>query len=142
MRSIAWLLLTASVLAQAPADPAPVGPRPVGSMSELMVKMIYPTSDAIFYVETRQPTNDSEWGELQNKALVLAESANLLMMPGRARDQERWMADAKLMFEAGSAAFKAAKEHDLPALINLNDQLYQSCVTCHQHYRPSYGRRP
>lgn len=142
MRSIAWLLLTASVLAQAPADTPTVRLRPVGTMSELMVKIIYPTSDAIFYVETRQPANEAEWGELQNKTLALAESANLLMMPGRARDQDRWMADARLMLDAGSDAFKAAKAHDLEALIALNDRLYQSCVTCHQHYRPNYGRRP
>jgi hypothetical protein len=142
MRSIAWLLLTASMLAQAPADTPPIRPRPVGTMSELMVKIIYPTSDAIFYIETRQPASDAEWGELQNKTLALAESANLLMMPGRARDQERWMADARLMLEVGTDAFKAAKARDLEALIGLNDRLYESCVTCHQHYRPNYGRRP
>lgn len=142
MRSFTWLLLTASALAQAPATPAPVSPRPVGTMSELMIKIIYPTSDAVFYVETRQPATDAEWGELQNKTLALAESANLLMMPGRARDQDRWLADAKLMLEAGTDAFKAAKAHDLDALVELNDRLYASCVTCHQHYRPNYGRRP
>jgi hypothetical protein len=142
MRSIAWLLLTASTLAQAPAETTAIRPRPVGTMSELMVKIIYPTSDAVFYVETRQPASDAEWGELQNKTLALAETANLLMMPGRARDQDRWMADAKLMLDVGTDAFKAAKARDLDALIGLNDRLYASCVTCHQHYRPNYGRRP
>jgi cytochrome c556 len=63
------------------------------------------------------------------------------MMPGRARDQDRWMADAKLMLDAGTAAFRAAKARNLDALVELNDQLYMSCVTCHQHYRPNYGRR-
>ena len=24
----------------------------------------------------------------------------------------------------------------------LNDELYQSCVTCHEHFRPGYGKRP
>lgn len=116
--------------------------RRVGTMSELMIHVIYPTSDAVFYVTTRTPTSDAEWGELQAKTLMLAESANLLMMPGRARDQDRWMADAKLMLDAGTAAFKAAKEKDVAALDALSDDLYQSCVVCHQHYRPNYGRRP
>jgi hypothetical protein len=144
MRSIGWLFLSASVLAQAPApvDPPAAAARPVGTMSELMVRVIYPTSDAIFYIETRQPENDQDWEQLQTRALTLAESANLLMMPGRARDQGRWMADAKLMLEAGAAAFKAAKARDLEALVGLNEQLYVSCVTCHQHYRPNYGKRP
>lgn len=141
MRTAAWLLLTASVLAQASAAP-PITPRPVGTMSELMVKIIYPTSDAIFYIETRQPATDGEWAELQNKALALAESANLLMMPGRARDQERWMADATLLLDAGAAAFRAAKSRDVNALVALNDQLYTACVACHQHYRPNYGKQP
>jgi hypothetical protein len=142
MRYLGWvLLLTTSVLAQAPATPTPAAPRPVGTMSELMVKIIYPTSDAVFYISTREPKNEVEWGELQNKTLALAESANLLMMPGRARDQDRWMADAKLMLDAGTAAFRAAKARNLDALVELNDQLYMSCVTCHQHYRPNYGRR-
>ena len=83
--------------------------QPAGTMSELMVKIIYPASDAIFYITTREPKTEAEWGELQGKALAVAESANLLMMPGRARDQDRWMQDAKLMLDAGRAAFRAAQ---------------------------------
>ncbi len=109
-------------------------------MSELMVKIIYPASDAIFYITTRTPTTDAEWIELQGKALMVAESANLLMMPAHMRDEDRWLADAKLMSDAGAAAFKAAKAKDVKALDDLNDALYQSCVTCHKHYRPNYGR--
>jgi hypothetical protein len=148
MRTIALfsVLMTATLAAQAPATPpgAPgvsVTPRPVGTMSELMVDVIYPASDAVFYISTRTPKNDAEWTELQGKTLMVAEAANLLMMPGRVRDNDRWMADAKLMRDAGAAAFAAAKKKDVDALIDLNDQLYQSCVTCHQQYRVNYGRR-
>jgi hypothetical protein len=130
------------VKAPASQEPPPAPTRPVGTMSDLMIKMIYPTSDAIFYIETRTPKTDAEWGELQAMTLTLAESANLLMMPGRARDQERWMADAKLMLDAGMAAYAAAKKKDVAALVELNDAVYQSCVVCHQHYRRNYGRRP
>jgi hypothetical protein len=112
----------------------------VGTMSELMVHLIYPTSDAVFYISSRTPKTESEWAELQAKTLMLAESANLLMMPGRARDQDRWMKDARLMLDAGWAAFKAAKAKDVAALEALSDQLYESCVTCHKDYRPDYGK--
>src|SRR4029077_4835048 len=112
----------------------------VGTMSELMIRIIYPASDAVFYITTRTPETEVQWGELQGQTLMLAESANLLMMPGHTRDQDRWMADAKLMRDAAAAAFKAAKAKDLKALEALNDQLYQSCTTCHMHYRPNYGR--
>jgi hypothetical protein len=64
------------------------------------------------------------------------------MMPGRARDQDRWMQDAKLMLDAGRAAYRAARAKDVKALEGLSDQLYESCTSCHQHYRPNYGRRP
>src|SRR6188474_1369055 len=146
MQNPAWLLLAASALSAQPQPPAPpatpVKPEIVGTMSDLMVKVIYPASDAIFYITTRQPTSDAEWGDLQGKALMVAESANLLMMPGRARDEDRWMQDAKLMLDAGRAAYRAARAKDLAALEALNDQLYTSCTSCHQHYRPNYGRRP
>ena len=35
-----------------------------------MVKIIYPASDAIFYITTREPKTEAEWGELQGKALA------------------------------------------------------------------------
>ena len=119
---------------------SPAAPRPVGSMGDLMRLIIYPTSDAVFYISTRAPKTDAEWTDLQAKTLMLAESGNLLMQPGLARDRERWLADAQLMLDAGAAAFKAAKQRDLAALEAVNDALYQSCVTCHRHYRPNYGR--
>ena len=128
---------TSTAAGQAP--PAVV-PAPVGTMSELMVKIVYPASDAIFYITTRTPADDAGWNDLQGKALMVAESANLLMMPAHQRDDARWLADAKLMRDAGQAAFRAAKAKDVKALEDLNDQLYQSCVTCHLHYRPNYGR--
>jgi hypothetical protein len=157
MRNLAWLLFAGStLLAQtpAPSPPATAGQGPTasaatktgpayqasGTMSELMIKILYPTSDAVFYITTRTPKTDEEWGELQGKTMMLAESANLMMLPGRARDQDRWMQDSKLLLDAGIAAFKAAKRKDVDALDALNDQLYASCVTCHQHYRPNYGR--
>jgi cytochrome c553 len=122
-----------------PAQP-PAQPQRIGTMSELMVHMIYPTSDAVFYISSRTPKTDAEWAELEAKTLTLAESANLLMMPGRARDQGRWMHDARLMLDAGWAAFKAAKAKDAAALEALSDQLYVACVTCHKNYRPDYGK--
>ena len=119
---------------------SPAGPKPVGSVGDLMRLIIYPTSDAVFYISTREPKTDAEWSELQGKTLMLAESANLLMQPGVARDRDRWIADSKLMLDAGAAAFKAAKARDLAAIEAVNDALYESCVVCHRHYRPNYGR--
>lgn len=114
--------------------------RNVGSMSDLMVKIIYPTSDALFYIESRTPTTDAEWNALEGQALMLAESANLLMMPGRARDRQQWMTDSKLMLDAGAAAVKAIKAKSVDGVTAVNDQLLESCTSCHRHYRPNYGK--
>lgn len=135
MRRLA--LVTAACVLSATAVRAQV----VGTMSELMIKIIYPTSDAVFYITSRTPTTEAQWVELQGKTLMLAESANLLMMPAHMRDEKQWIADAKLLREAGAAAYKAAMKKDVAALDALNDQLYESCTSCHTHYRPNYGRR-
>jgi hypothetical protein len=52
------------------------------------------------------------------------------------------MQDARLMLDAGRAAYRAARSKDVAALDALSDQLLESCTSCHQHYRPNYGRRP
>ncbi|MYB20445.1 MAG: hypothetical protein F4Y16_15905 [Holophagales bacterium] len=142
-RRIAIAALVAGLAgAAAAADDGPVPePEPIGTMSELMIKLMYPASDAILYVESRAPTNEVEWNELQAQALLLAESANLIMMPSRVvGDHDEWMRDARLMFDAGAAAYEAALEQDLDALIALNEQVYMSCVVCHRRTRPDYGR--
>jgi hypothetical protein len=104
-----------------------------------MVHVIYPTSDAIFYVSSRAPETEEQWKELQAKTLTLAESANLLMMPGRTRAGQ-WNRDSRQMLDAAWAAFKAAKAKDLAGVEAVSDQLYESCVSCHKAYRPDYGK--
>jgi hypothetical protein len=121
---------------------APSSYQPVGTMSQLMIDILYPASDALFYIERNPPKDDREWGIVRTNALNLAESGNLLMMPGRARDQGDWIKDAKLVVDAGQAAYKAAQKKDMQAILDLNEQLYVSCTKCHSQYRTGYGRRP
>lgn len=136
MRKLAAFLLAPSAVAQAPPTP-----QPVAGMKDLMLDVVYPTSDAIFYVQRNPPKNDRAWNELRGTALTLAESGNLLMMSSRARDQGDWMRDAKLLVDAGTDAWKAAQAKDLDAIVALNDRQYTACVTCHEQYRPGYRKR-
>jgi hypothetical protein len=149
MNKIGLILLAGAALAQAPPPQEPAAPaapaspyRNVGNMSRLMIDIIYPTSDSIFYVDRDEPKTEVQWNALASQALILAESGNLLMLPGRARDQGNWIADSKLMIEAGAAAYRAARAKDLDGVRAVNDQLYQSCVSCHTQYRKDYPRRP
>jgi hypothetical protein len=113
-----------------------------GTMSQLMIDIIYPTSDAIFYVDRDPPKNQKQWNDLRSQALMLAEAGNLLLMEGRARDQKNWALDSKMMIDLGAKAYTAAQNKDLDGLRALNDPLNAACVTCHQQYRPGYHRRP
>jgi hypothetical protein len=150
--ALAALLAPAAAIAQTARPAAPAQPahpaaaatpaRNIGSMSDLMVKIIYPTSDALFYIESRTPKDEAEWNAFEGQMLMLAESANLLMMPGRARDQKQWMADSKLLLDAGALAVKAAKTKNVESISALSDQLLETCTTCHKHYRPGYGQKP
>jgi len=132
--TILLLLFACAALAQAPSY------RAVGNMSQLMVDIIYPTSDAIFYIERDPPKTEVQWKAFRTQALMLAESGNLLLMPGRNRNDEKWNVDTKLMIDAGQAAYKAALAKDVNAIVALNDQLTAACITCHKDYRPNYGK--
>lgn len=145
MRMLAFLpvlYVISAGLAQEP--PAAVSPmlQSVGTMKELMLDIIYPTSDQIFYVGSNETKTEKDWISLRRSSLMLAESANVLMAGNRARDNGQWMKDARLLWEVGNKAYTAAKAKDLPALEALNAELYEACQSCHVHYRPGYRRRP
>lgn len=143
MRSLGMgLIAGAGLLAMAAMAQAPTSFQPVGNMSQLMIDIIYPTSDAIFYVDRDPPKNEHEWALLRGQALMLAESGNLIMMAGRARDQENWIKYSKIMNDLGKTAFKAAQAKDLDGIRALNDPLNDVCVNCHLQYRPGYHKRP
>jgi hypothetical protein len=132
---VALLLLACAAIAQAPLF------QPVATVSQIMLAITYPYSDALLYIERNPPKDDREWEALQKQALMLAESGNLLMMEGRAKDQGEWMKDAKLLVDAGIAAVKATRAKDVQAVVALNDQIVMACTTCHTGYHPGYRRR-
>lgn len=135
MRTVTLLLMVGVALAQAPTF------QPVGSVSQVMISITYPASDALFYVERNPPKTEKDWNDLQAQALILAESGNLLMMGRRARDQGDWIKESQELVDVGAAAYKAAQAKDLPAIVALNQRLNDACVVCHQQYRPNYRRR-
>ena len=135
MRVIGLLLLASAALAQGKTPPF----QPVATISQIMVAITLPYSDALLYIQRNPPKNDRDWEALQMQALMLAESGNLLMMEGRAKNKGQWMKNARMLVEAGAAAVKATRAKDLQAVLALNDQIVSSCITCHTQYRS--GRR-
>src|SRR6266540_2071243 len=124
--SMALLLLAGAATAQAP-QPA----QPVGTMSELMTSMVYPAVNELLLLGQRTPGNDKEWMAVQRSAVLLAESGNVLMMPGRSRDQGEWLKNARLLVDAGAAAYRAARAKDAVALSALDASINASCIGCH-----------
>ena len=142
------LAVQGSSFAQAPAEtPAaappssPVKPVPA-TMKELMLDLIFPTSDTLFYVARGVPKTDAEWLKLELYSLTLAEAGNVLNSPGRAFKSEQWQKDAQLLVDVGLKFYRAAKARDHKAMVALNDELYESCQSCHVNFRPGYRRRP
>jgi len=139
IRCLVLFLTVGTALAQAPAETPAL--KSIGTMKELMVDLIFPTSNEIFYVGRNEQKTPKDWMDLQQNSLILAEAANILMAENRARDKDRWMRDAKLLQDVGGKAYKLAKAKDLEGLKGLNDELYEACQSCHEHYRPGYRRR-
>jgi hypothetical protein len=133
MRWIFPIMLAGAAFAQAPDY------QPVGNMSQLMINIIYPASDALFYIERTPPKTDADWNVIRSQALMLAESGNLLMMPMRTREGG-WNKEAKMMITAAKAAYKASLAKDMAGVLAQGDTLTESCIACHKEYRPNYGK--
>ncbi|MBQ0719134.1 MAG: hypothetical protein KBT88_12250 [Gammaproteobacteria bacterium] len=80
------------------------------------------------------PTTDEGWMAVEHSAAVVAASGNLLLMPGRAVDDEGWQNIAQGLVEAGLLAQAAAKNQDSDALFDAGGQIYRVCKACHSVY--------
>lgn len=86
------------------------------------------------------PRTDEDWTAVRNSAATVAESANLLMLPGRARNQDDWMVQAKKLSEAAMEATRAAEVKDTEALFAAGGNIYQACSDCHAKYLNGDGQ--
>jgi len=124
------ILFAGAAMAQAPTF------QPVGTVRQVMLGIVKPTSDVVFKFQFDPPKTDEDWATLQNNALNLAEAGNLLLLPGRAKDKGEWTKNAKALTETGSQAFKAANAKDAKALEVIGDKIDGVCEACHAIYLP------
>jgi hypothetical protein len=92
------------------------------------------------------PRTDEEWAAVRNSAYVVAESGNLLMMTGRARDTGDWMRLSQALLDVGQRAIAAAESKNAKAVFDAGAEVYEACVACHAKYalalmRPNAGMR-
>jgi hypothetical protein len=192
------LALPALAAAQAPSSaarpatpPAAARPRPAsastryvitGTIKELMHGVIDPSADAIWdavsfditaagVVETIPRTNE-DWYAVRRHALILAESANLLRVPGRKvapatpipslvdeppapedlppdqiqilidRDRTKFMQLSQGLIDAAVLAIRAADVKSVDRLSEAGDQLDRACEACHSEYWYPKGGAP
>lgn len=117
---------------------------PVADVRELMSAVIEPAADlywdAVGTIDDSTgstsygPTSPEDWATVRTNAVILAESGNLLMMDGRARDRNEWMTLSRALVEAGKQAIAAATARDTAAVFNAGAVLYESCTQCHARY--------
>jgi hypothetical protein len=93
------------------------------------------------------PSTDEEWAAVWRAALVVAESGNLLMVEGRARDRKEWMTLSRALVTVGKQAVAAAAARDPKAVFDVGGQLFEACTACHASYvveiaRPADSTQP
>ena len=128
-----------------------------------MQGVIYPAANVLFSTQTedpaaleRPPVKDPAmatdplvsvfggWQAVENSALGLAESANLLALPGRLCSNgvaapvsdPSWAKFVAELRDAGLQAYAAAKAKDRDRMIELSEPINDSCVHCHRKWRP------
>ena len=83
------------------------------------------------------------WQQVENSALAIAESANLMLIPGRScangrpvpLDQADFQQFAKGLADAGLAAYRAAQTKSLDAMVRVSGVVAKACAACHEVYR-------
>lgn len=147
----------------APAVSAPQAPKVEANLLQLMRGIVYPASNVIFAAQddlSKQPTPPDAstspnpltttyggWQAVENAGLAIAESANLIMMPGRLCSNGKpvpvrradWIKDLEMLREAGRAAYKAAQKKDTDAMVDVSGTISDACSACHDVYREKKG---
>jgi cytochrome c556 len=126
--AIALLLMLAAVQAEQPK------PKAVGNVTEIMKAMVIPSSNAIWNVGRNPPADDAAWEVLKNQSVLLGESGNLLLIGGRAKDDEVWRSTSLTMVEAGALALTAAKAKNVDGINDAGNLIVDACELCHERH--------
>lgn len=148
--------------AQPAGEPEAAGPaqQPYGTLAQMMRGIPFPNSNIIFDTQTIDPAAPPEaeagggasaqfnqvyggWQAVENAALALQETANLLTIPGRMCENGRpapignedFQRFTQGLADAGAAALTAARAKDLDAMVEVSGTMADACAACHEIYR-------
>jgi cytochrome c556 len=139
---------------------APAAPQVEANLAQLMRGILYPASNIIFAAQGEDPakypaakdasaatdllaSSYGKWQAVENSALALAETANLLTIPGRkcsngvavAIRNPDWPKFVQGLREAGRKAYAAAQSKDQDKILDAADAMTTACTNCHDKYR-------
>jgi hypothetical protein len=146
------------------ATPAPArgaaNSAPSATLAQLMKGILYPNSNVIFAAQSTNPADVKpasdpslatdplmsaygKWEAVENSALALYESANLLTISGRKCSNGRpaplqnadWPKLVQGLRDAGLAVYKAAQSKNQDKIIDAADVMTTACANCHDKYR-------
>ena len=131
-----------------------------GNLAQVMRGILFPNSNVIFAAQSINPADvkpgaDAStstdpiastyggWMAVENSGLALAESANLLMTPGRTCQNGKpvplqnsdWAGFVQELRTAGMTAYKAAQSKNQDNILMAADAVTTACSHCHDKYR-------
>ena len=149
-----------SLMAQTPSTNA--APQVYADLNQLMRGVLYPAANVVFSAQADNPaevkmpplhdpsmstdpliSTYGGWVAVENGALALAESANLLLIPGRncsngvpaPTKDPAWVAFVQEVRDVSMRAYKAAQAKSQDQIIALSEALSTSCSGCHRKWR-------
>lgn len=140
-----------------PAARAAASP-PVGTLLQVMRGVLFHSSNLIFATQTDDPADPKKlldasfgtyskvytgWTVVENAAVALAESADLILKPGRLCsngrpvpvDRADFRKFAQGLRAAGQAAYKAAQSKNMDNMVEVSGTVSEACENCHAVYR-------
>jgi len=142
-------------------------PPPEGNLAELMRAIAFPASNILFNVQIKDPGapakkpaavsqfDYAEWGSgvyggwlaVDQAAVAIAETAPLLLTPGRRCqngkpvpvDATDWKQFVAAMADVGKLAHQASKARNFEAFTDITEKLNDACANCHKVYRDKGG---
>jgi cytochrome c556 len=140
MNQSMWLLgaviVGSSALAQAPASRPLPKPEAVAETRLLMEGLAQANFQGLERLLRQKPANTEAWTFARGQALLIAESANLLMLrPPRSEGRAVWLERAADLRASAARLARAAAARDFDQARALLGTVATMCNRCHQTFR-------
>jgi hypothetical protein len=140
---------------EAPQQAEASGPAAVGSMRDVMRSIVEYNAFKIFNsvavtatlsgTEEKQPRTEEEWSEVFHAALTLAESANLLVTPGRRVTPKQiqakidanpslWLKHVAELQNIGKETMQIVTSKNTKGLFEAGEKIDRVCENCHLEF--------